>query len=75
MKSADFIDFAMKVGLVVVQSQGKHQFRAKNADTLDFITIPSSPSGSRSFRNFKVAARRLASTGFGNIAAHGGRHV
>ncbi len=75
MKNSDFVDFAVNVGLVVYQSRGKHQLRAKNTDTLDFITIPTSPSDFRAIRNFKTAARRLASSGFGNVAAHGGRHV
>ncbi len=75
MYCKDFFKIATDVGLVVRQSKGKHQFRAINMNTFDFITIPSSPSDRRSIRNFRASARRLASTGRGNIAAHGGYYV
>ena len=75
MKKSDFVSFAVNIGLVVCQSKGKHQLRAKNIYTNDFIPIPTSSSDFRAIRNFRTSARRLASSGFGNIAARGGRHV
>lgn len=55
-----------------IESGTRHP-KVRHPNTLDWVPVPVSPSGSRWLKNLRSQLRRLDSTGHGFIFAKGGK--